>query len=67
MKSKQLIKIITENGWSQTSKKGSHHTFKHPNNKHIITIPHPKKDLTIGLLKSIFKIAGIEYTSQLTK
>ena len=61
MTSKQLVKIITEHGWIATTIKGSHHTFKHPDSAQIITIPHPKKDLSIGLVKSIFKVANLPY------
>ena len=61
MKSKQLVKIITEHGWIATTIKGGHHTFKHPDSAQIITIPHPKKDLSIGLVKSIFKVANLPY------
>jgi predicted RNA binding protein YcfA (HicA-like mRNA interferase family) len=38
---------------------GSHQQFKHPTKKGKITIPHPKKDLPIGTVRSILKQAGI--------
>ncbi|MDJ0572345.1 MAG: type II toxin-antitoxin system HicA family toxin [Pleurocapsa sp. MO_192.B19] len=38
--------------------RGSHHQYKHPIKKNKITVPHPKKDLPLGTLKSIFKQAG---------
>ncbi|MDK0966304.1 type II toxin-antitoxin system HicA family toxin, partial [Clostridium perfringens] len=34
--------------------------YKHPTKKGRLTIPHPKKDLPIGTVRSIFKQAGIK-------
>jgi predicted RNase H-like HicB family nuclease len=34
---------------------GSHHHFKHPTKSGLVTIPHPKKDLQIKTVNSIFK------------
>jgi len=33
--------------------------IKHPTKKGKVTIPHPKKDLPIGTVRSILKQAGI--------
>lgn len=60
MKSSSLIKIIETDGWYIVRTKGSHHHFKHLVKKGIVTIPHPKKDVPIGTVKSILKQAGIE-------
>jgi len=59
VKSKDLIKEIEKAGWQLVRIKGSHHQFKHPNHKLPLTIPHPKKDLQIGLVKAIRKQAGL--------
>lgn len=60
MKSSSLIKLIKEDGWNLVRTKGSHHHFKHPNKKGIVTIPHPKKDVPIGTANSILKQAGLK-------
>ena len=60
MNSKEIIKILEQNGWSLVAVKGSHSQFKHPDKKGRVTVPHPKRDFAIGTLKSIFKQAGIE-------
>jgi predicted RNA binding protein YcfA (HicA-like mRNA interferase family) len=57
--SSDLIALISENGWLVRRIKGSHHHFKHPLIKGIVTIPHPNKNLPIGTVKSIFKQAQI--------
>ncbi len=37
----------------------SHHQFAHSAKPGLVTVPHPKKDLLMGTLKSIEKQAGI--------
>ncbi|WP_087019235.1 type II toxin-antitoxin system HicA family toxin [Thaumasiovibrio subtropicus] len=59
MKSRDLIKEVEAAGWVLVRVKGSHHQFKHPDHKLPLTIPHPKKDLGMGLVKAIKKQAGL--------
>lgn len=59
MKSLDLIKMIEADGWYEVRVSGSHHHFKHPTKKGLVTIPHPKKDLSNGTVKSILKQAGL--------
>ncbi|AUT36873.1 MULTISPECIES: type II toxin-antitoxin system HicA family toxin [Acinetobacter] len=59
MKSLDLIKMIEADGWYEVRVSGSHHHFKHPNKRGLVTIPHPKKDLPSGTVKSILKQAGL--------
>ncbi len=59
MKSSLLIKMIEADGWELVRTKGSHHHFKHPTKKGLVTVPHPKKDMPLGTAKSILKQAGI--------
>ncbi|MGV2868853.1 type II toxin-antitoxin system HicA family toxin [Acinetobacter baumannii] len=59
MKSLDLIKMIEADGWYEVRVTGSHHHFKHPNKKGLVTISHPKKDLPSGTVKSILKQAGL--------
>ncbi|EXB07257.1 type II toxin-antitoxin system HicA family toxin [Acinetobacter baumannii] len=59
MKSLDLIKMIETDGWYEVRVSGSHHHFKHPTKKGLVTIPHPKKDLPNGTVKSILKQAGL--------
>ncbi len=61
MKSSDIIKIIIKDGWIQCHQKGSYCQFKHPLKKGRVTIPHPKKDLPIKTVMSIFKQAQIEW------
>jgi len=60
MKSADVIKILKKDGWVQVAQKGSHFQFKHPEKRGRVTVPHPKRDLPLGTLKSIEKQAGIK-------
>lgn len=51
--------MIEADGWILDRTKGSHHHFKHQTKTGIVTVPHPKKDLPIGTVKSILKQAGL--------
>ncbi len=60
MDSRNLMKIIEEDGWYWVRTKGSHHHFKHPIKKGLVTIPHPKKDIPIKTVNSILNQAGMK-------
>lgn len=59
MQSADVIRMLEEDDWSLVRTKGSHHHFKHPTKKGLVTVPHPKKDLPVGTVKSILKSAGL--------
>ena len=58
--SREIIKILVADGWKEERVDGSHHHFRHPQKRGTITVPHPKKDLPIKTVKSIFDNAGIK-------
>jgi predicted RNA binding protein YcfA (HicA-like mRNA interferase family) len=60
--SAEVIRRIGAAGWSQVRSKGSHCHFKHELQRGIVTVPHPKKDLPIGTLKSIERQSGVKLT-----
>jgi predicted RNA binding protein YcfA (HicA-like mRNA interferase family) len=59
MNSAALIKELKSDGWVLVHTVGSHHQFKHPSKAGKVTVPHPKKDLPVGTVKSIRKQAGL--------
>ncbi|MFM0050027.1 type II toxin-antitoxin system HicA family toxin [Caballeronia grimmiae] len=59
MNSSTLIRMLMDNGWQLMRISGSHHTFKHPNANKLVTVPHPKKHLSIGTYRPILKRAGL--------
>jgi predicted RNA binding protein YcfA (HicA-like mRNA interferase family) len=60
MKSADIIKLLKAAGWAHCRTKGSHYQFKHATLKGLVTVPHPKKDIPLGTLKSIELQAGIK-------
>jgi predicted RNA binding protein YcfA (HicA-like mRNA interferase family) len=59
MRSGEVIKLLRKDGWFVFNIRGSHHQFKHPSKSGKVTVPHPKVDLPLGTVKSIFKQAGL--------
>lgn len=59
MDSKDLLKKLKEDGWYEDRVKGSHHILKHPTKPGHLSVPHPKKDLGVGLVAKILKAAGL--------
>ncbi|MEA1883279.1 MAG: type II toxin-antitoxin system HicA family toxin [Thermotogota bacterium] len=57
--SREIIKILEKDGWFQTRCNGDHHIFRHKVKSGKVIVPHPKKDLKQGTLKSILKQAQI--------
>lgn len=60
MNSRELLKILKKDGWYIDDITGSHHQLKHPTKLGKVTVPHPRKDLPIGTVKSILKQAGLK-------
>ena len=58
MNSADIISRLEREGWQKAHQVGSHIKFKHPGKPGRVTVPHPKKDLTIGTLRSIYRQAG---------
>ena len=57
--SREVITELKKHGWYEVNQVGSHKQFKHATKKGRVTVPHPKRDIPIGTLKSIEKQAGI--------
>nr|WP_313784914.1 type II toxin-antitoxin system HicA family toxin [Paenibacillus larvae] len=41
--SREVIKILKEDGWIHKNTEGDHWHFIHPTKKGKVTVPHPKK------------------------
>ncbi len=61
MNSREIIKRIMTDGWFEVAQRGSHKQFKHPIKKGRVTVPHPKRDIAIGTLRSIEKQSGLRF------
>lgn len=66
MNSRELISELLAAGWELVRVTGSHHHFRHPNFAGLVTVPHPKKDLPVGTVKSIRRQAGLDHSRKLS-
>ena len=58
--SRDVIRQLQDAGWILVRVKGDHHHFKHALNPAIVTVPHPKRDLSLGVLKNIERVTGLK-------
>lgn len=58
MSSADIISKLKADGWLLAHTKGSHHQYKHPTKIGRVTVPHPRKDIPLATLRSIFRQAG---------
>lgn len=59
--SRQIIRTLQQNGWVEVARVGSHVQLKHPSRPGRVTVPHPRKDLPTGTVKSIEKQSGLQF------
>jgi predicted RNA binding protein YcfA (HicA-like mRNA interferase family) len=52
--------MLEKDSWFLDRVKGRHHQFKHPIKAGVVTVPHPKKDIPIGTIRSIQRQAGLK-------
>ena len=57
--SREIIKILEEDGWRLHQVEGSHYQFKHPHKTGKVTVKHPDKTVPGPTAKSIWKQAGL--------
>ena len=57
--SREIIKMLQDDGWYEVSCVGDHHQFKHPTKKGRVTVTHPKKDIPAGTVRNIEKQSGV--------
>ena len=59
--SREIIRMLEEDGWFHVSTKGDHWQFKHPTKPGKVTVVHPRKDATQKTLRSMEKQSGIKF------
>ena len=59
--SKEIIRILNNDGWYEVACDGDHHQLKHPQKPGKVTVPHPVKDIPRRTLNSISKQAGVQF------
>ena len=56
--SRDIIARLRLDGFEQVSVRGSHHKYVHRKLKLIVIVPHPRKDIPPGTVRSIYRQAG---------
>lgn len=59
--SREVLKMLLDDGWYEVDCVGDHHQFKHPKKPGKVTLRHPVKDLSIRDLKSIERQSGLQF------
>ena len=60
--SREVLRRLQADGWTKVGQKGSHIQLKHPTKPGRVTLPHPKKDIPKGTLKSMERQSGVILT-----
>ncbi|MFN0044068.1 MAG: type II toxin-antitoxin system HicA family toxin [Alphaproteobacteria bacterium] len=58
--SAEILKALEAIGFERVSQKGSHIKLRNTAGKTVI-VPHPRKDMPRGTLRSIERLAGIKF------
>lgn len=56
--SRDIIARLKQDGFEEVSVRGSHHKFVHRTLKRMVIVPHPRKDIPPGTVRSIYRQAG---------
>ena len=60
--SREVLKMLKDDGWYEVNCVGDHHQFKHPTKPGRVTLTHPRKDIPYETLKCISQQAGITFS-----
>ena len=60
--SREVIRLLLDDGWYEVGQTGSHRHFKHPSKKGKVTVSHPRRDLPVKTLKSIERQSGVDFS-----
>jgi predicted RNA binding protein YcfA (HicA-like mRNA interferase family) len=55
--SRDIIRRLRQDGFELVSVRGSHHKFVHPASRRVVIVPHPRKDIPAGTLRSVYRQA----------
>ena len=55
--SRDIIRRLRQDGFALVSVRGSHHKYRHADGR-LAIVPHPRKDIPAGTVRSIYMQAG---------
>lgn len=56
--SRDVIERLLSEGFAFVSQRGSHRKYLHPASRRVVIVPHPKRDIPLGTMRSIYRQAG---------
>ncbi|MGV3574257.1 MAG: type II toxin-antitoxin system HicA family toxin [Devosia sp.] len=56
--SRDIVRRLEADGFALVSTRGSHHKYRNVANGRTVILPHPRKDISIGTVRSIYRQAG---------
>lgn len=56
--SRDIVRRLLGDGFELVSVRGSHHKYRHPSSGRTVILPHPRKDIPAGTVRSIYRQAG---------
>jgi predicted RNA binding protein YcfA (HicA-like mRNA interferase family) len=56
--SREIIRRLRADGFVLVSSRGSHHKYRHTESGRIVILPHPRRDIPVGTVRSIYRQAG---------
>ncbi len=56
--SRDIKRRLERDGFDLISVRGSHHKYRHPETRRVVILPHPKRDIPMGTVRSLYKQAG---------
>jgi predicted RNA binding protein YcfA (HicA-like mRNA interferase family) len=59
LSSREIVRILTDNGFAFVSQKGSHQKFRNAGGR-IVIVPADRKEIPIGTLSSIIRQSGLD-------
>jgi predicted RNA binding protein YcfA (HicA-like mRNA interferase family) len=62
--SREIVRMLKDDGWYEVDCDGDHHQFKHPTKPGRVTVTHPRKDIPQGTVRSIYKQAGWDWRTR---
>ena len=62
LSSRDVIRMPEADGWLFVKADGDHHQFKHPAKPGKVTVTHPRKDIPVATLRSIYRQAGWDWS-----
>jgi predicted RNA binding protein YcfA (HicA-like mRNA interferase family) len=56
--SREIVRRLLGDGFVLVSTRGSHHKYRHVESGRTVILPHPRKDIPVGTVRSIYRQAG---------